>query len=114
MVKVLLKLIGLMLILLGIYFLGKNIFFTTNPYPYWWRGITADASILALVSGVVLLFALPKDIRDLGWLPIIIGIILVFASSRAILRPTSLWQFLLSIFATVSGYRMLVTGRSPF
>jgi hypothetical protein len=32
---------GLALILLGIYFLGSNIIFTTHAYP-WWRGVAAD------------------------------------------------------------------------
>lgn len=108
------KLIGLGLMLVGIYYLGQNIIFTTNPYPYWWRGIAADTSIFALVSGIVLLFTLPKDLRSLGWLPIIVGIVLVFVSSRAILNPTTLWEFLISIFSIAAGYKMFVTKRQPF
>ena len=45
------RLLGLSLLLLGIYFLGQNIVFTNNISPYWWRGVAADASILFLARG---------------------------------------------------------------
>lgn len=105
---------GLALILLGIYFLGKNIFFTTNVSPYWWRGIAADSSVLAITAGVVGLFALPNESKFLGWVGIIIGIVLVFMASRAVLAPTTLWQFLVSMLAMVGGYQLLTTGRIRF
>jgi general stress protein CsbA len=109
----LLRILGFGLLILGIYFLGKNIIFTTNISPYWWRGIAADASVLALMLGVLMLVFLPANIKNLGWTPIIIGIVLVFLSSRAILNPTSLWEFFVSFLSMTIGYRMLVTGRSP-
>ena len=49
----LLRIVGFGLLILGIYLVGENIFFTTNVYPYWWRGISADISVLALTSGVL-------------------------------------------------------------
>lgn len=112
--RALISLIGLGLIVVGIYFLSQNIFFTTNPYPYWWRGIAADTSILALMSGVLMLVFLPSDSRNLGWIPVTIGIVLVFLSSKAILNPTSLWQFLVSFGSIAVGYQMITTGRTPF
>jgi len=108
-----LRLIGLGLVLVGTYYLGRNIIFTTDVYP-WWRGIAADASILALVSGSVLLFTLPRGLRSFGWLLILAGIVLVFMSSRAILNPTSLWEFFISVVSIVAGYRMLTARRSIF
>lgn len=57
---IIIKLIGLGLMLFGIYYLGQNIMFTTNVYPYWWRGISADASILCLTGGIFSLFMLRK------------------------------------------------------
>ncbi len=109
--RLILRLIGLALLLLGIYFLGQNIHFTTNPYPYWWRGISADASILFLITGVLMFFALPSRDKFLSGIVIAIGILLVFASSRAILNPTSLWQFVLSLASFVGGYQLFTTGR---
>lgn len=109
--RFILKLIGLVLLLAGIYFLGQNIYFTTNVYPYWWRGIAADASILFLTSGIFMLFVLPRQGKALGWVALAIGILLVFFSSRAILNPTSLWQFCLSLACFTGGYQLLTTGR---
>lgn len=106
-----LRLIGLVLLLLGIYFLGQNIYFSTNPYPYWWRGLSADASILFLTSGVLLFFVLPRRDKMLSGIVIAIGIILIFASSKAALNPTSLWQFVLSLASFVGGYQLFTTGR---
>lgn len=105
------RLIGLGLLLLGIYFLGQNIYFTTNPYPYWWRGIAADSSILCLTAGVLLFFALPSREKMLAFFCLLIGILLVFISSKAILKPTSLWQFVLSLFSFYAGSELFTKGR---
>ncbi|MBE9176568.1 hypothetical protein IQ225_16895 [Synechocystis salina LEGE 06155] len=105
------RLSGIVLIGTGIYFLGNNIIFTTNVYPYFWRGIAADGSILALIAGVMMLVFLPAREKSWGWIPIIIGLVLVFFSSRAILNPTSLWQFLVSFASMAVGYKLVAQGR---
>jgi hypothetical protein len=105
------RLLGLGLLLLGIYFLGKNIYFTNSIYPYWWRGVAADASILFLTMGILMFFLLPRDNKELAWIAIAIGIIAVFLSSRAILQPTSLWQFVISLASFTGGYQLFTTGR---
>ncbi len=110
--KFLIKLIGLGLMFLGIYFLGKNIMFTTNLYPYWWRGISADASILFLTGGIFSLFMLRKrKYKKIGWYLIIAGVIAVFISSRAVLSPTTLWQFFLALVTFSFGYQGFTTGK---
>jgi hypothetical protein len=106
-------LVGLALIMLGIYFLGKNIIFTTSAYP-WWRGIAADLSVISLCIGVFALVFLPPPMRPVGWVAVAFGIVCVFASSRAILNPTSLWQFFLSLMAMGFGYKLLSRRRSLF
>ncbi|MBD1216079.1 MAG: hypothetical protein ACK4WN_10450 [Aphanizomenon sp.] len=110
----LMKIAGLGLLIFGIYLVGQNIFFTTNVYPYWWGGISADISVLALTLGVLILIFFPESMKDLGWIAIFVGIIAVFISSRAILSPTSLWEFFLSLICMTSGYKMLTTRQSPF
>lgn len=97
--------------ILGVYFLGQNIYFTTNPSPYWWRGIKADASILFLTSGIGLFLFMPRDGKILGAIALAIGILLVFTSSRVILNPTSLWQFFASITSLFVGYKLFAKGR---
>jgi hypothetical protein len=112
-VKFVLQLLGFCLLLLGVYLLGRSIIFTTNVSPYWWRGIAADASVLSLMAGVLMLFFLPRSEKNLGWIPVTIGIVLVFLSSRAILNPTSLWQFFVSFALLAGGYQLITTGRLP-
>lgn len=101
------QLIGIALMLLGVYLLGRNIMFTTVATPYFWRGIAADLSVLALTSGVVTLFMFPKTMKPIGFIFIAFGVVCVFYSSRAILNPTSLWQFFVSISSMVSGFKLL-------
>ncbi|MGL5939205.1 MAG: hypothetical protein ACRC2S_02275 [Waterburya sp.] len=109
--RLLARLIGLSLLLLGVYFLGQNIYFTNNVSPYWWRGVAADTSILFLTAGVLMFFVLPRGNKSLAGVAIAFGIIAVFLSSKAILQPTSLWQFVLSLASFVSGYQLFTTGR---
>lgn len=112
--RFLLRLLGFGFLIFGIYFLGRDIIFTTNVSPYWWRGIAADASVFSLMAGVLILIFFPRGAKNLGWIPVIVGIILVFLSSRAILNPISLWQFFLSFTLIAGGYQLLITGRLPF
>jgi hypothetical protein len=109
--RLLARLIGLGLLLLGVYFLGQNIYFTNSVYPYWWRGIAADTSILFLTAGALLFFVLPRGNKSLAAIAIAVGIVAVFLSSKAILQPTSLWQFVLSLASFVGGYQLFTTGR---
>jgi hypothetical protein len=110
--RLLTPLIGFALMIFGLYFLGQNIFFTTYASP-WWRGVAANMSVLSLTAGVFMLVFLPAGARVLGWVAIAFGIICVFASSRAILNPTSLWQFVISLMAMSFGYKMM-TARMRF
>ncbi|MEL7315701.1 MAG: hypothetical protein AAFN08_12185 [Cyanobacteria bacterium J06559_3] len=105
--------IGIALMLLGVYFLGKNILFTTHAYP-WWRGIAADLSILSQCVGTFMLTFLPGDAKLFGWVAISVGIVCVFMGSRAILSPTSLWQFFVSFTAMSFGYKLMTSRRNPF
>lgn len=106
------KIIGFGLLMLSIYLLGHNIFFTTNVSPYWWRGIAADASVLFLSIGVLSLVFLPREFKEIGWISTAVGILLIFASSRAILNPTSLWEFFLAFMVMAVGYKLFSTGRA--
>jgi len=111
MIKLLVQLVGLALIIVGIYLLGQNIYFVTDGYPYWWRGIAADGSILCLTFGVLIFFTMPREGKLLAAVAVGIGILLVFVSSRAVLRPTTLWHFVGSLACFVGGYQLLTTGR---
>ena len=107
------KLIGFCLLMFSIYLLGHNILFTTNVSPYWWRGVAADASVFFLAIGVLSLVFLPNEFKEIGWISTAIGILSVFISSRAILNPTSLWEFFLAFMVMAIGYKLFSTGRVP-
>ena len=112
--RFLLRIIGLAFTIWGIYLLGHNIIFTTNAYPYWFKGIAADISVLTLMSGIITLIYAPRSAKELGWILVSVAIILILVSSRAILQPTSLWELFISFLMISGGYRLLITGRFPF
>ena len=78
-----------------------------NQFP----DLEISYSLLFLTAGVLILFFLPRQYKSLGWVGVLIGVLLVFFSSRAILNPTSLWQFFVSLAFFVGGYQLLTTGR---
>lgn len=112
--RALIKLIGLALVIAGIYFLSRNIMLTTVRGPFFWRGIAAYGSVLLTMGGIMSLLFLPRRQKQTGWIMLIAGIILVFLSSRAVLSPTSLWNFMLAFAAFAGGYRMMTSGRISF
>ncbi|NET60378.1 MAG: hypothetical protein F6K47_30815 [Symploca sp. SIO2E6] len=109
--RFLIKLVGLALLLVGIYFLGQNIFFTTQVSPYWWRDISATGSVLAITGGIISLIFFRRTFGELSWILIGLGIILVFVSGRVILKPTSLWYLFLSFASLITGFKLILTGR---
>lgn len=104
------KLVGLALVLTGIYFLGQNIIFTTQTSPYWWRDISAAGSVVSLLSGVLMLLH-GRGMRQMGWILVGLSILLVFVSGGVVLRPTSLWTLFLALISLVGGYKLITTGR---
>jgi hypothetical protein len=105
------KLIGFGLLIVGMYFLSKNIIFTSGIGWYWWIDISAAFSVLATIAGVLCLVFL-RGAAMLGWGLIGLGIISVFASSGVVLKPTSLWTFFVAIACFMGGFKlMFVPGR---
>ncbi len=108
------SILGLALIIVSVYFLGDQIWFSSYVYYSWWQQTSATASVLAIMLGVASLTFWRQTMGNFGWLFIAIGIILVFLSGGVILRPTSLWYFLISTLAFASGYQLLTRGRIRF
>lgn len=49
--------------------------------------------------------------RRLGWILIIIGIVVAFASGGIAIVPVTLFAFGVAMLAVVNGYSMLTTGK---
>ncbi len=107
------KLFGILLVLAGTYFLGKDIMFSTYYSPYFWRSMPAIGSVLCVAGGTISLVCFPRETGTFGWVLLMAGILLVFLSGGVFLQPTSLWNFMIAFAALVSGYKLL-TERSRY
>lgn len=103
--KLLGKLIGLGLILVGIYWLGENVIFTTGYY--WWHRVSATGSVLLLLAGLWVLFEAKGSDRKIAWILIGGAIALTFMRGGVMIRPTSLWHFLVGFSAIFGGFKLL-------
>lgn len=108
------KLLGILFLVAGIYFLGQNIMFSTYYSPFFWRNLPAMSSVLAIMGGVVSLIVFPRQTGKLGWILLTAGVILVFLTGGVFLKPTSLWNFLVAFAAIAVGYKLLFTRRFRF
>ena len=111
MTRFLSQLVGFALLLAGVYFLGQNIIFTTQAAGYWWKAIPATGSILMVLAGVFFLASDRSSNREIGWILLGLGIVLAFLGGGVIVKPTSLWTFVVSALAFVTGYKFVTTGR---
>ncbi len=112
--RLLIKLVGLILLLAGLYFFGQNIIFVSGYYSYFYRSLPATGSVLAMMAGIFTLVFFSRQTGNLGWFLLGIGIVLVFLSGGVILRPTSLWSFCVAFTAFTAGYKLLNEGRINF
>jgi len=104
-------LLGLGLVVIGVYFLGQNVIFTTQTSAYWWRDLSATGTVLSLVAGIVSLTFFGRSGQSAGWFFIGLSIVLAIASGGMLIRPTSLWTFFVAMMSFFSGFR-LIQGRS--
>ncbi len=74
------RLLGIALLILGIYFLGQNIIFATGCSAYFWQDIPAAGSILAIMRGIISLLFPPRQTETFGWMLLGVGTVLVFLS----------------------------------
>lgn len=114
MIGLSIRVIGFLLLLTGIYFLGQNIIFASHIYPYYWRNLPAMGSVLATAIGVICLVFFRRETGNFGAILLGIGIVLVFISGGVLLKPTSLWNFFVGFAALAGGYKLLNEGRIRF
>lgn len=112
--RFLVTLVGLVLMVFGIYYLGQNVVFGTPMGRFTWRTIAAQTSVLMLTGGIMGLVFLPLRSKNLAWGIIAAAIVVVFASGGVWLRPTTLWQFLMALISMTLGYRLMIDGQIRF
>ena len=108
------KLLGIGLLVLGVYLLGQNIIFVTHASPYIWRDIPAGGSVLAIMGGVISILFFKRITGNLGWILLGIGAVLVFLSGGIVLRGTSLWEFFVAFVALAGGFQLITSGSLRF
>jgi hypothetical protein len=108
------RLIGILLLLVGLYFLGQNIIFSTAYSPFFWRNLPALGSALAIVAGVVCLIFYPRQTGSWGWILLIGGVVVVFLNGGVMLRPTSLWNFFIGLTTLAVGFKLMTDRRRLF
>lgn len=109
--QIIIKIVGIALMLLSLYFLGQNIMFTSRIGRYWWIDISAAGSAITLFLGVLSLIFGGRDLKFFGWGLLFVAVLLVFVSAGIFLKPTSLWDFFLAVVLMVSGLSLFRSGR---
>jgi len=102
-----LKLVGMGLILGGLYFIGDHIVFA-GPFP----GIASGAVFLLLIVGV---WRLVNGKTDwLAWGPILVSVGVVFFFSTTFLNPTTLKDLLIASVLLLGGFRLVSGNQARF
>jgi hypothetical protein len=105
------KLLGYALIGLGIALLSHILLVTLQNPPFLWQGLVADAAILALVLGAVMLTAVPfAGLRQMGSAFLVLGIATALVSDAEILIPSILLRLMAVVVALVGGYLLVLKG----
>ncbi len=112
--KNLTKLLGFALMIIGLYYLGKDIMFTTRYSHGFFGGIAALSTVLTLIGGALMLLYAPKEMKNIGWATVAVGVVLVFAGSRAVLNLVSLWQFFVAFLCMSGGYKLITNESSKY
>jgi hypothetical protein len=119
MMRLLTKLFGFVLMLLGIYFLSKNIVLTagcSHAYYYFrsWCNISSKGTIITLLGGIISFLFFRRETGSLGWILIAISIVLVAISGILVWKATTLWYLFLAFTALFGGYKMFTSGSARF
>lgn len=114
MSRLLIKLIGVGLMMAGIYFFANNIIIFSSYYTIFLRRLPGQLSGLALISGIFSLLFFRRETGNLGWFLIAIGLTLVFFSGGVYFKATTLWNLFMAVGALAFGYQLLNTGKVRF
>lgn len=114
-------LIGVGCFLAGLYGLGRKIVLTAGggtmyygsrwgSWYGWWYGIAAAGTVLLAVAGLLGVVFLRGRARWIGGGLLALSGVLVVFSGRAVLLPTTLFEFLVSAFLMAIGVRLFLNS----
>ncbi|MFQ3582695.1 MAG: hypothetical protein SNJ67_07045 [Chloracidobacterium sp.] len=113
--------VGIGCFLAGIYGLGRKIVLTAGngslyyssywgSWSGWWYGIAAAGTVLLAVAGLVAIVFLRGQARWIGGGLLALSGVLVVFSGRAVLLPTTLFEFLVSVFLMAIGVKLFLNS----
>ncbi|WP_427160714.1 hypothetical protein ACQFX9_03435 [Aliinostoc sp. HNIBRCY26] len=113
MSRLLIKAVGLILLLTGIYFLAQNVIFFSGYYSFSQR-LPTTASVLSMMAGALSLIFFRRETGNLGWVLLAVGFVLVFLSGGIFFKSISLWNLFLAFAAMAGGWKLFSGGRIDF
>lgn len=113
MSRLLIKAVGLILLLTGIYVLAQNVIFVSGYYSFSQR-LPATASVLTMMAGALSLIFFRRETGNFGWFLLGFGFLLVFLSGGVFFKSISLWNLFLAFSALAVGFKLLDRGRIDF
>ena len=95
----LIRLLGILLFMLGIYLFVRDISLVGQCQSYFcseWQNLTASGSAIACMGGVLSVFVFQQRTTTLGWLLLGLGVLLVYLSGGMLLKPIAIHRFFCS------------------
>ena len=110
----LIRLLGILLFMLGIYLFVRDISLVGQCQSYFcseWQNLTASGSAIACMGGVLSVFVFQQRTTTLGWLLLGLGVLLVYLSGGMLLKPIAMLTFIASFAAMAYGHQLMKRRR---
>lgn len=104
------KLVGLTLIILGIYSLSQNIIFATKIIDHT-SYVAAIASIFTIMIASISLLFFTKQAGSFGLTLLATGAVMVFLSDGFLFQPNVIRSFCLTFIAFVMGFELIYPSK---
>ncbi len=105
--RALFPIVGLILVLISIYFLGRNLS-SFSGEGFLWKSIVENISLVLVCAGIFMLVLLPLGSKYYSFPSVIMGIIGVFISGYETFSFNDLWELLICLTTMGVGYKLLL------
>jgi hypothetical protein len=107
------KIAGVILIILGIYFLIQNIMLAKNITDNT-AYIAAVASTFTIMLAITCLLFFTNQVGSFGLTLLTTGAIMVFLSDGFLLQPSTMYNFFVAFVAFVTGFQLIRPSKIQF